>query len=457
MLNLMLTFTNTLTGKKEPFIPAVDKLVKLYVCGITPYDYAHLGHGRCYVTFDLLFRLLESLGYNVTYCRNFTDIDDKLLARAEKELGDSNAYEVIATRFINAYHEDMAALNCLPPTYEPRVTTNIPEIIAFIKDLIKLNKAYVSNSDVYFSIDSYPEYGKLSKRNLEDLRAGARVAIRENKKNPLDFALWKSEPQGSFWESPWGWGRPGWHIECSALAYKYLGNPIDIHGGGMDLIFPHHENEIAQSEARFGPPFARYWIHNAFVQVEKEKMSKSLGNFFTLKEIFTNYHPQLIRFYFLNHHYRAPMDFSFEDISSLQKTYQRLSTLFSHEINSCKQLYTNKLRIEQLDKAPTIYQKMVDFISDDLNTPGMFGVLFEHFSAIQKDQDLRAQVYQLMCSLLGLTFEPLPEKEIAITPKIQKLLDEREAARKAKDWKRSDELRAQLEALGIEVKDKKIS
>lgn len=450
----MLTITNTLTGKKESFIPFTDKLVKLYVCGITPYDYAHVGHGRCYVTFDVLFRLLQHLGYTVSYCRNFTDIDDKLINRAEKELGDPSAYAVIATRFINAYHEDMAALNCLPPTYEPRVTDNIPEIIAFIENLITQNKAYVVDGDVYYSIEKFPDYGKLSKRNLAELQAGARVAVRGNKKNPLDFALWKSEPEGTFWKSPWGWGRPGWHIECSALAYKYLGQPIDIHAGGMDLIFPHHENEIAQSEGRFNAPFARYWMHNAFVRIDKEKMSKSLGNFFTLKDVFAKYEPQLIRYYILTHHYRAPLDFSFGDIEASKKSYQRLSNLFLQE---SKQFVS----LDGTMRAPTtqslLYQKMLGFISDDLNTPGMFGVLFEHLQEIQDNSLLRQEIYNLIRTVLGLTLVPLPAVKVEITPEIQQLIDERNAARAEKNWKRADELRDQLHALGIEVQDTKIN
>jgi len=307
----LLEVTNTLSGKKEQFIPINPPQVKMYVCGITPYDYAHIGHGRVYVTFDILFRLLTYLDYKVTYCRNFTDIDDKLLNRAQNELNDKMRYQEIADRYINSFHEDMKLLNCLPPDFEPKVTQTIPEIINFIQGLMDKGFAYRTNGDIYYDVCKLPDYGKLSKRHLEDLKCGARVEIDESKKNPFDFALWKSESEGTFWKSPWGWGRPGWHIECSAMALKFLGQHIDIHGGGMDLIFPHHENEIAQSEGLFGPPFAKYWIHNAFVRINKEKMSKSLGNFFTLKDVFAKFDPMVIRFFYINHNYNIPIDFFF--------------------------------------------------------------------------------------------------------------------------------------------------
>src|SRR3989304_813986 len=326
---MMIKITNTLSGTKEAFKSREPGKVRLYVCGVTPYDNAHIGHGRVYVTFDMLYRLLHYLDYEVTYCRNFTDIDDKLLNKAEAAFGDRLRYKEIADSYIKSYTEDMRKLNTLPPDYEPRVTENIDAIIAFIQGLIGARKAYVANGDVYFHIQAFPDYGKLSKQKLDELRAGARVEVSELKKDPLDFALWKSEPEGQFWKSPWGYGRPGWHIECSALAATYLGKHIDIHAGGMDLIFPHHENEIAQSEGRYGAPFSKYWMHNAFVRVDKEKMSKSLGNFFTLQDVFKNIDPMVIRYYYITHHYRAPLDFSFDDIAAVQKSYQRLCKLFS--------------------------------------------------------------------------------------------------------------------------------
>lgn len=444
----MIVITNTLTGKKEQFKPLYPHKVTLYVCGITPYDFSHVGHARVYVTFDLLFRLLTFLDYTVIYCRNFTDIDDKLLNRSQKEYGNKNSFLMIASQFILAYQEDMAALNCLPPTFQPRVTEHIPEIVTFIKTLVDAGKAYVVDGDVYFSIDSFKDYGQLSKQKLNDLRVGSRVEINEKKKDPLDFALWKSEPEEVFWKSPWGNGRPGWHIECSALARHFLGQHIDIHGGGMDLIFPHHENEIAQSESIWGKPFARYWMHNAFVRIDKEKMSKSLDNFFTIHEITEKYDPMVLRFMILNHYYRSPLDFSFQDLEVAQKTYQKLCHFFSKF--ECPTLSFAEI------KRSEVVQKMVEFLSDDLNTPGMFGVVFENLKNLALNQQEACEVKAFIIDVLGLKLIPLPEKEVLITPEIQQLLEERKLARKAKDWKKADELREKLHQLGYEVQDGKI-
>lgn len=445
-----LILTNTLTNKVEKFIPQFDSKVLMYVCGITPYDYAHIGHGRCYVTFDVLFRLLQFLGYEVTYARNFTDVDDKLINRAEKENQNPHKYLEIANHFINAYHTDMHALNCLPPTFEPRVTQTIDQIIDFVLGLIKLGKAYVAKGDVYFSISDFPQYGKLSKRDLSELQAGARVQIREDKKNPLDFALWKSEPEEQpGWPSPWGWGRPGWHIECSAMSKQFLGETIDIHAGGMDLIFPHHENEVAQSEGLSGKTFARYWLHNAFVRVNQEKMSKSLGNFVTLNDLFKQFHPQVVRFYFLNHQYRSPLDFSFEDLSAFIKSYNRLVQVFDTvediSINSSQ----NAL------KDITLLNKLINALCDDLNTAKLFGILFENIKDILKDKEQAQAIKNFLKNVLGLTLEALPIKEIVITPQIERLITERDEARKNKDWAKADELRTKLKDLGFEVQDKK--
>ena len=441
-----LFLTNTLTGKKEQFVTQEPGHIKLYVCGITPYDYAHVGHGRCYITFDVLLRLVQELGYVVTYCRNFTDIDDKLINRAIKEFNNPARYHEIATRYIDAFQEDMQTLHCLLPTYQPRVTDTMPEIILFIKGLIDSGHAYVVDGDVYFSIDSFPVYGKLSKRQQDDVMAGARVAVTEKKKNPLDFALWKSEKVGTYWQSPWGYGRPGWHIECSAMAKKFLGNTIDIHGGGMDLIFPHHENEIAQSEALLGVPFVRYWMHNAFVRINQEKMSKSLGNFFTLREIFERFDPMVVRYMMVNHHYRSPLDFSFEDIEMVQKSYQKLCKIFD-TVRASERL--------PQDKDPIII-KMLEFLCDDLNTPGMLGVVFEHIKQIQENPELCAQVKYIFTTILGLELVPLAEKLVEMTPQIKQLLQEREAARAAKNWAQADLLREKLKQLGYDVQDKKI-
>jgi len=465
--NQELKITNTLSGKKEIFTPKDQNKVAMYICGITPYSSSHIGHGRCYVTFDLLYRLLSFLGYEVTYCRNFTDIEDKLLNRAQAEFGDKLLYLSIANKYINEYHENMKALNCLSPTHEPRVTDHMPEIISFIQKLIDINKAYITNSDkngdkdsdnnnmgndVYFHIASFPEYGKLSKHNVKDLKAGARVDIDTKKRDPLDFALWKGEKEGTFWQSPWGYGRPGWHIECSALALRYLGTEIDIHGGGLDLVFPHHENEVAQSESLLGHIFARYWMHNGFVCVNTEKMSKSLGNFFTLDDVFAQFSPMLIRFYFLNHNYRSPIDFSIEHVEIVQKSYQRLCKLFAGIPE--KNIPDNNWL------AHPLIADMLNFLLDDMNTVGMFGVLFEHIHRLaeyeKNDCPELIAIRDFLSTVLGLTFQPLEEKTIEITPEIQHLIAERELARVSKEWQRADSIRDQLQALGWVAHDKKL-
>lgn len=441
----MITITNTLSGKKELFASADDKRVTLYVCGVTPYDWSHIGHGRVYVSFDVFYRLLTFLGYTVSYCRNFTDIDDKILKKAEAHYGDRQRYTDITAEFIEAYHDDMKSLGCLSPDNEPRVTDNIPQIIAFVQGLIDAGKAYAVDGDVYFSLESFPAYGKLSRHKLEDLRAGSRVEVNEKKRDPLDFALWKAEPDGQFWQSPWGWGRPGWHIECSALAAEYLGKSIDIHAGGLDLVFPHHENEIAQSEGLHGVPFAKYWMHNGLVRINQEKMSKSLGNFFTLREVFKQFDPMVIRYYYLTHQYRAPLEFSFDDIKAVEKSYQRLCRVF--DAITC-----DDMTDEQIKASPTV-QKMLTFLQDDLNTPGMLGVLFENLTTLGDDA---CAVKLFVQRVLGLALQPLPEKEIEITPEIQALIDERVQARADKNWARADEIRDQLTALGVDVQDKKL-
>lgn len=439
--------TNTLSGKKENLSFQDPKNVKLYVCGITPYDYAHLGHGRCYVTFDVLYRLLQFLGHNVKYVRNFTDIDDKIIKKACDQFGDRHAYKKITDKFITAYTQDMQALNCMEPDVEPRVTDSISAIIRFIEKLIAQGKAYESDGDVYFDVRSFPDYLQLSKHKLDDLRAGARVDVNEKKRDPLDFALWKAEPEGEFFKSPWGYGRPGWHIECSVMAAEHLGKTIDIHAGGQDLIFPHHENEIAQSEALHGVPFARYWMHNGFVQINKEKMSKSLGNFFTLRDIFKEFDPMVVRYYLLTHQYRMPLDFSFEDLKSVQKTYKRLVRIFSQQ--ECPEMTAKEIQ------SSAVVKDMITFLLDDLNTPGMWGVLFENLDQIQKNSKELCAVKLFIQQVLGFTLEPIAEKQVEITPEIERLIAERKEARAQKNWKRADEIRDTLKKLGVEVQDKK--
>ena len=444
----MLKLTNTLSGKKETFTSREPNKVGMYVCGITPYDYAHLGHGRVYVIFDLLYRVLRFLGYDVTYVRNFTDIDDKLLKRAQQELGDEARFGQIAEKFIAAYHEDMAQLGCFAPTHEPRVTEMIPEIIQFVQGLIEKGNAYVANGDVYYAVRSFSDYGKLSKRNIDDLRVGARVQVSDIKKDPLDFALWKATPEGTFWKSPWGYGRPGWHIECSVMVRQLLGDHIDIHAGGMDLIFPHHENEIAQSEGLLGPTFVNYWLHNAFVQINKEKMSKSLGNFFTLRQIFEQFDPMVVRYYILAHHYRVPLDFSFEDLEAAKKTYRRLVAVF-------EQVDCSSVSLKELKEYPIVSQ-MLAFLLDDLNTSGMLGVVHKNINLLTESPEQLCAAKKFIQMVLGLPLKPLPERAVEITPEIAKLLQEREKARQEKDWATADTLRDKLQALGVDLRDTKI-
>jgi cysteinyl-tRNA synthetase len=435
---------NTLSGKKEEL--NVTTPIKMYVCGVTPYDDAHVGHGRCYVSFDVLKRVLSFCDHEVIYCRNFTDIDDKIMHRAERELGDRLRFKEIADRYINNFTQDITALNCLPPEYEPRVTDNIPAIIVFIEELIEKGCAYQAGNDVYFRIETFPEYGKLSKQKIEELHAGARVDLREQKENPLDFALWKGEPEGEFWKSPWGYGRPGWHIECSVLARINLAEHIDIHGGGLDLIFPHHENEIAQSESLFGEPFSRIWMHNGMVTINKEKMSKSLGNFFFLRDLYKHFDPMVIRYFYLTHHYRMPIEFSFEALNNAQKSYERL-------IRLCE---TDCSAIDISDYRSEIVERMINFLIDDLNTPGLIGVLFENITHIAQNERELAAVKNILMNVLGLTLQPLPVQKVELTPEIQELINERNKARREKNWARSDELRDQLKAMGVDLHDEKI-
>jgi cysteinyl-tRNA synthetase len=444
----MVKITNTLTGLKEEFKPLSGNTILMYVCGVTPYDRSHIGHGRCYVSFDILYRVLTFMGYDVVYCRNFTDIDDKLINKAQHEYGDGQRYAEVAQRYIDFFHHDMRALGCKSPRFEPRVTQSIDLIIDFIEKLIAKGDAYVSGGDVYFNLEKCADYPQLSKHKREDLIAGARVEVGEKKHAPLDFALWKAEAEGTYFKSPWGYGRPGWHIECSAMAEHYLAPHIDIHGGGEDLMFPHHDNEIAQSESLYGKPFARCWVHNGLVRINKEKMSKSLGNFFTLDDVFKQINPMVLRYYYLMHHYRSPLDFSFDDLQAAEKSYRRLITTFST-------ISTDTLEAEKLCLNPLIQSLMVP-LSDDFNTAAVIGKIFEYLNQAQRSQTDMSALKWFIQQILGLSLEALPERSIEITPEIQTLLDERSRAREAKDWKRSDELRDQLQQLGVAVKDQKV-
>ena len=443
---MKLQVTNTQTRKKEPFEPIEENKVKMYVCGITPYDYSHIGHGRSYVNFDVLYRFLQFLGFEVTYARNITDIDDKLLNRAEKELGDMHKYKEVAQKYTKCYHEDMRALNCLDPDVEPRATEHVEQMIAFIKELIEKKHAYVVDGDVYFDVTSFKDYGKLSGKKLEDLQVGARIKIDKRKKNPEDFVLWKGNDKNEFWETPWGYGRPGWHLECSVMSRVYLGDTIDIHGGGMDLVFPHHENEVAQSECLTEKTFVKYWLHNAFVNINKEKMSKSLGNFFTLRIVFEKFDPMVLRFFFLQHQYKMPLEFNLSDLQASETTYKKLVSVFAP-------VEVVDITLDEAKKYPVI-ESMCNALCDDLNTPKLFGILFENLSDIKQDESLKQLVKSFLARVLGLTFEPIEEKKCEITPEMQELIAKREQARKEKDWGLADKIRDQLRDLGYEVQDK---
>jgi cysteinyl-tRNA synthetase len=320
---------NTLTKKKEEFAPLRAGQVSMYVCGVTVYDRGHIGHARAAVVFDIIYRFLRSLGFSVTYVRNYTDVDDKIIHRAARE---GVSTREIAERYIREYEQDMEDLGVERPTHEPKATENILQIIDLVKKLVDKGFAYAADGDVYFAVEKFPGYGRLSGRDLEEMRAGARVEVDERKRNPLDFALWKaSKPGEPEWDSPWGKGRPGWHIECSAMSQRYLGETFDIHGGGKDLIFPHHENEIAQSEAASGKPFVRFWVHNGFVNIDQEKMSKSLGNILAIRDLLKEHHPEALRLFLLSNHYRSPVDFSLQNMAeariSLDRFYSTLQEI----------------------------------------------------------------------------------------------------------------------------------
>jgi len=446
---------NSLTHKKEEFKPREAGKVGIYVCGITTYDYLHLGHARMLLAFDVVTRYLRASGFDVTYVRNITDIDDKIINRA-KENGE--LFSDLTRRFIDAMHEDERALSVLPPDVEPRATSHIEEIVAMIERLLAKDMAYkVSNGDVYFSVMNFPDYGKLSKKKMDELLDGARIEVGELKKDPRDFVLWKSSPDdGVGWDSPWGYGRPGWHIECSAMSTCCLGDNFDIHGGGSDLLFPHHENEVAQSEAATGKTFANVWMHNGPLRVDNEKMSKSLNNFFTVREILENYDAEVIRHLLIASHYRSPINYSEQSlrqsISVLERFYNALKDLDTAGAKS--------LTNSRFEKA--FYAAM----DDDFNTPEAFSVLFEMVKEINRqkfeDPDAANQLAALLVKLggiLGLLQSP-PEEFLrgnvaaeVDAQKVDQLIAAREQARGDKDWATADRIRDQLAEMKVVVED----
>jgi cysteinyl-tRNA synthetase len=480
---MALRIYNTPTGKKENFIPLHEKRVGIYACGVTVYDLCHIGHARSAIVFDSIYRYLRYRGYEVTFVRNFTDIDDKIIKKAHEEKID---WKEVAEKYIKEFYVDMGRLGLEKPTFEPRATEHIPEMIRLVSTLIEKGHAYQSGGDVFFSVKKFKDYGKLSKRNIEEMQAGARVEVDEKKENPLDFALWKgSKPGEPFWESPWGKGRPGWHIECSVMSQKYLGETFDIHGGGKDLIFPHHENEIAQSEAATGKPFARYWIHNGFVNINREKMSKSLGNILTLKEIFKDWHPEVIRLFLLSHHYRSPVDFSFDSLSEAKTALDRFyTTLKAIQDELAKSSRTDmKKRTpapEEIRSALESFPSRVEeAMDDDFNTAQALGYFYDlqrHLNSLLEvskegpTEEINSMLnkafdhFSKIGGIFGL-FRENPEAYLSEQKKegvkklnlaeeaISRFIQERNRARKEKNWKRADEIRNDLLSKGIVLED----
>lgn len=450
-MNLRIYSSKTRT--KETLEHTSNTPLSLYVCGITPYDYAHIGHGRCYVSFDLLIRILRSLSIPVTYTRNITDVDDKIIARAE----DKTPAGLVAytTPYIKAFHDDLVKLTTLPPTNEPTVSDNMGEIISFIEELIARKHAYESEGDVYFDRGSYAAYGALSGRSTEELLVGARILPGEKKRNPGDFALWKGNTTGEFWHSPWGWGRPGWHIECSALIKKYCGTTVDIHAGGIDLLFPHHENEAAQSEALTGKTLAHYWMHNAHVMIDKEKMSKSLGNSTLLRDIFIKTSPQLLKFFFLQHHYRTPLDFTLDRVKEAERAYRKIAELTLSVPENLPIITFTELAAHR----DLLIDEICEALLDDCNAPRAIGLVFKHYTEIVSDKEKHDLIGRMIRDILGLTLDTSKDDsqlaQSEISEEIQALLEQRAAARAEKDWALADQIRDELIARGYVIQDKK--
>ncbi|OAI28206.1 cysteine--tRNA ligase [Methylomonas koyamae] len=445
----MLKIYNTLTRSKQEFIPREPGKVGMYVCGMTVYDYCHVGHARVMVVFDTVARYLRHVGYQLTYVRNVTDIDDKIIQRANEN---GEAFTELTERFIAAMHEDERALAVLPPDIEPRATQSIADIIRMIETLIDKGYAYVGgNGDVFYAVSRFDGYGKLSGKNIEDLNAGERVGVDTAKRDPLDFVLWKMAKLGEpAWESPWGMGRPGWHIECSAMSTCCLGNHFDIHGGGMDLQFPHHENEIAQSEGATGQPFVNYWMHNGFVRINEEKMSKSLGNFFTVREVLKQYRPEVIRFFILSSHYRSPLNYADEQLDEAGTALTRLYTaLRGVEIADIDIDVDYRLRFEQA-------------MDDDFNTPVALAVLFDLARELNKTEHKAqlAATLKRLAGILGLLQDD-PDSFLKggsgadglSEADIESLIADRKVAKTNKDWARADAIRDRLKSSGVILED----
>lgn len=451
---------NTLTRKKEEFVPIEDGKIKMYVCGPTVYDFIHIGNARPYVIFDTIRRYFEYKGYEVNYVQNFTDVDDKIIKRANEEGVDAS---VISERYIAEALKDAEGLNVEPATKNPKVTEEMDHIIEMVQTLIDKGHAYEVDGTVFFDTDSFEGYGKLSGKNIEDLRAGARIEVDDNKKSPMDFVLWKPKKPGEpAWASPWGEGRPGWHIECSVMAKRYLGDTIDIHAGGEDLIFPHHENEIAQSEAANGVQFAKYWMHNGFINVDNEKMSKSKGNFFTLREIVAEVPYDVVRFFILSGHYRSPINFSRELMEAAGNGLDRIKNCVKSLDFIAKNVSGSMTEDEkQLSaKADEFRLQLEKAMEDDFNTADAVTAIFElvkfanlnvnENSSKEFTEDIKGRLLTL-CDILGI--DPTEKAQAGDTAKIEELIEKRTAAKKAKDFATADAIRAELLEMGVVIED----
>ena len=450
---------NSKTRKKEEFVPLHQGKVGIYACGPTVYNFFHIGNARPLIVFDVLRRYLEYKGYEVTFVQNFTDIDDKMIARANEE---GITVKELAERFIREYYIDAKGLGVRPATVEPRATEHIPQIIKLIESLVENGLAYPSEGSVYYRVHSFPHYGCLCGQKLEDLESGARINVNEQKEDPLDFVLWKAQKPGEpAWESPWGKGRPGWHIECSAMSMAYLGNTVDIHAGGKDLLFPHHENEIAQSEGATGEPYVRYWMHNGFINIDNEKMSKSKGNFFTVRDISKEYDLETVRMFMLSAHYRSPVNFSRDMITQASSALDRLygaRDQLTFLLQSAQDREANEQEQSLMDEAAKALQKFDAAMDDDLNTADAIAALFElvreifklpSSAASRKALETAKSAMVTMTTVLGL----LMKQEDDVTPDVRQMLAERATARKEKNWQRSDELRDAIQAAGYILED----
>ena len=450
----MMKLHNTYTDKTEEFKPIDGNKVKMYVCGPTVYDYAHLGHARCYITWDVLYRYLKFKGYDVTYCRNVTDVDDKILKKAEKE---GKTPEEVSTYWYKKFTDSMNALHNLKPDIEPFATKTLGEMISIVKDLINKGFAYEVDGDVYFRVSKFSKYGMLSKQPIDSLVSGARIEVGDKKENPLDFALWKKDEKFGY-NSPWGKGRPGWHIECSAMIRKHLGKTIDIHAGGADLIFPHHENEIAQSECANGCKFVNYWLHNGFVTINKEKMSKSLGNFLTIDDLLKTYDANTIRFFILTNHYRMPVEFSDESLQSASAGVKRM-------LNAKQTPIDEAFDITKTDE----YKQFVEAMDEDLNTSKALAILFDLTNKANKDVEGAFTTLYKLADVLGFSFskpelseEELNDKLKQVSAELEKdyssmeqIIEDRKNARAEKNWAIADKIRVALDNVGIILKDSK--